>query len=112
MPEGPLPDVGAARVALITRAGCHLCDEALPGVRDVCARADAELCLVDVDACAPEVRAAWTDHVPVTVVDGHVVSIWFADLPRLTDALGAPPAPALHHDPAGFPDPRAQGDRP
>lgn len=133
MPEGPLPDGADARVMLIVRAGCHLCDEALPSVRGVCAEAGAGLHVVDVDSCDPEVRAAWTDHVPVTVVDRRVVSIWFADLPALRAALALPafsmtehgsthlvPGPRVPQSRAhdlgaqnlGGPDVRAQGDRP
>lgn len=112
MPGGPLPDIGADRVLLLTRAGCHLCDEARPAVESTCAQAHVGLRVIDVDACAPEVRAAWTDHVPVTVVDGRVVSIWFADPSRLADALQASPAGGPAHHSAVSHDPRAEGDRP
>ncbi|HET7723527.1 MAG TPA: glutaredoxin family protein [Propionibacteriaceae bacterium] len=81
------PEVaGTARVVVITRDGCHLCTEALSIVEAVCADADVDWVAVDVDA-DPELRATYTDHVPVTFVDGREFSVWVLDADRLRSAL-------------------------
>ncbi len=41
---------------------------------------------MDVDT-DPELRATYTDHVPVTIVDGDVLSYWFVDQEQLAAAL-------------------------
>ena len=45
---------------------------------------------VDTD---PDLRRAYSDHVPVTVVDGRLLSRWFLDPQRLVEALTAPTEP-------------------
>jgi hypothetical protein len=79
MPTGP---AGDERLTLITRVGCHLCDDA----RVVVARVAAELELswreVDVDTSA-EWAADYGDRVPVTLVDGHEHGYWRVDEARL-----------------------------
>lgn len=57
----------AAHVLLMTRAGCHLCDEAQQVVREQAAAADASWSDHDVDA-DPELRAEFGDRVPVVLV--------------------------------------------
>ncbi len=76
-----------ARVVLLVREGCHLCDEALETVRSVCEQAGASWEAVDVDA-DPELRAEYSDHVPVTFVDGMRHAIWFVEAEKLRAALG------------------------
>lgn len=93
LPQGPLPDSGGARVLLLSRSGCHLCEQAQPVVERVAGAAGATVAVIDLDACASEVRDAWTDHVPVTVVDGRVVAIWFLDEATLSEALASSVAP-------------------
>ena len=75
------------RVTVLTRDGCHLCDEVLVVVRQVCADLAVGLTEVDVDA-DPELRAEYTDHVPVTFVDGRRFDFWRIDEGRLRAALG------------------------
>jgi glutaredoxin len=75
------------RVRVLTRDGCHLCDEVLVVVRRVCAELGVGLAEVDVDADA-ELRAEYTDHVPVTFVDGRRFDFWRIDEGRLRAALG------------------------
>jgi glutaredoxin len=77
-----------ARVVLLVREGCHLCDDALATVRTVCDERDASWQVVDVDA-DPGLRAEYTDHVPVTFVDGARHAIWFVDAEALASALDA-----------------------
>jgi hypothetical protein len=73
-------------VVVLVRQGCHLCDDALTVVADVCSAAGRTWTTVDVDT-DPELRATYTDHVPVTIVDGDVLSYWFVDQELLAAAL-------------------------
>jgi glutaredoxin len=70
------------RLTLLTRAGCHLCDDA----RTVIARVAGELGLtwreVDVDA-TPELAGTYGDRVPVTLLDGREHGYWRVDEARL-----------------------------
>ena len=86
------PDVaaGPARVRLLTRTGCHLCDEARSVVVQVCAEVGEAYEEVDIDAAAaddPELRRRYTDEVPVTFVDGAQHDFWRVDAGRLRAAL-------------------------
>jgi predicted thioredoxin/glutaredoxin len=57
------------RVVLVTRAGCHLCDEALHLLREL----DLEPQLADVDA-DDALFALYDWRVPVVLVDGVVAA--------------------------------------
>ena len=61
------------RVVVLTRAGCHLCDDAEAVVTTVVAALPAHAgvgwAAVDVDT-DPELRAEYGDLVPVVLVDG------------------------------------------
>ncbi len=77
-----------ARVVLIGRPGCHLCDVA----RDVVARVTAELgeeyeerSLLD----DPDLLARYAEQVPVTLVVGRQHDSWRVDPDRLRAALTA-----------------------
>ena len=76
-----------ARVVVLTRQGCHLCDDALAIIEAVCQERAVPWQAVDVDG-DPELRRQYTDHVPVTFVDGRQLSLWFVDAEQLADALG------------------------
>jgi glutaredoxin len=89
------PVVGPARVRLLTRAGCHLCDEARAVVAQVCAEVGETYEEVDLDVAAendPALRRRYTDEVPVTFVDGAQHDYWRVDPARLRAALGRSPA--------------------
>ncbi|MDX6205059.1 MAG: hypothetical protein QOE76_4218 [Frankiales bacterium] len=79
----------AVRVVLLSRAGCHLCDEARAVVGRVCAdlgvdwRED-DLLGEDVPA---DLRLRHADDIPVTFVDGVVHDFWRVDEERLRAAL-------------------------
>ncbi|MGC3954428.1 MAG: glutaredoxin family protein [Propionicimonas sp.] len=77
------------RVQLLVRDGCHLCIDATSVVSEVCADLGVGWRSVDVDS-DPELRAAYTDHVPVVLIDGDVHSRWFVDPAQLRSALTAP----------------------
>jgi glutaredoxin len=70
----------------LTRPGCHLCEQALLVVRAVCAETGDTFTERDVDA-DPELRARYTDQVPVIFVDGVQHDFWRVDPVRLRRAL-------------------------
>lgn len=83
------PDVPAQpRVTVLTREGCHLCDEVLVIVRRICADVRVDLAEIDIDRPGREgLRAEYTDQVPVTFVDGRRFDFWRIDEARLRAAL-------------------------
>ena len=76
----------AERVVVLTRQGCHLCDEAIAQVAAVCAETDEAYAVLDVDS-DPELQRRYTDQVPVTFVDGAQHDFWRVDAARLKTAL-------------------------
>jgi hypothetical protein len=77
-----------ARVVLIGKPGCHLCDDA----REVVARVTAErgetfteLSILD----DPDLRERYWEQIPVTLVDGAPHDFWRVDEARLRAALDA-----------------------
>ena len=75
-----------ARVLVLVRDGCHLCEEAVAIVDAICAETGTEYALRDVDA-DPELQQRYTDQVPVTFVDGREHDVWRVDPARLRAAL-------------------------
>jgi hypothetical protein len=73
-------------VVLVSRVGCHLCDEGREVVRAVCAAAGVAWSEVDVDT-DPELQRRYTDQVPVVLVDGVQRDFGRLDAGRLADAL-------------------------
>lgn len=81
---------GPARVRLLTRPGCHLCEQARSVVAQVCAETGETYEEVDIDAAAqtdPGLRRRYTDEVPVTFVDGVQHDFFRVDPDRLRRAL-------------------------
>ena len=74
------------RVLVISRDGCHLCEDALEVVAAVCAETGEQYAVRDVDS-DPELLRLYTDQVPVTFVDGAQHDFWRVDPARLTAAL-------------------------
>jgi hypothetical protein len=74
------------RVVVLTRQGCHLCDEAIAQVAAICAEIGEEYGVVDVDS-DPELQRRYTDQVRVTFVDGTQHDFWRVDPARLKAAL-------------------------
>ncbi|SDZ02571.1 glutaredoxin family protein [Tessaracoccus flavus] len=85
-----------SRVVLLTRAGCHLCVEAEATLRRTCEDLGVAWRALDIDS-EPDLRAGFTDHVPVTFVDRQLLSYWFLDEDALRAALSQP-APLPTHD--------------
>ena len=76
----------AERVVVLTRQGCHLCDEAIAQVAAICDEIGEAYGVVDVDN-DPELQRRYTDQVPVTFVDGAQHDFWRVDPVRLKAAL-------------------------
>jgi glutaredoxin len=76
-------------ITLLTRPGCHLCDEA----RAVIARVAADLGVAwqerDITRSQSDLRA-YSDQVPVTLIDGRQHDFWRVSEQRLRAALAAP----------------------
>ncbi len=77
-----------ARITLIGKPGCHLCDQA----RDVVAAVAAELGVQWEERSIledPALHERYADQIPVTLVDGAPHDFWRVSPERLRAALGA-----------------------
>ena len=74
------------RVRVLTRPGCHLCEQAVEVVAQVCAEVGESYSTQDITT-DPELLARYTDEVPVTFVDGAQHDFWRVDPARLRAAL-------------------------
>ncbi|MEV0594319.1 glutaredoxin family protein [Nonomuraea cavernae] len=74
-------------ITLLSRPGCHLCDDA----RAIIVRVAAELGMpweeVDIDS-SDELREKYWEMIPVTLVDGVQHDFWRVSEERLRAALG------------------------
>jgi glutaredoxin len=79
---------GTHVITLLTRPGCHLCDDA----REVIARVAGELGVRweerDITSSDSELREYW-DKIPVTLIDGVQHDFWHVSEKRLRAALTA-----------------------
>ncbi len=79
---------GAHVITLLTRPGCHLCDDA----RAVIARVAADLGVTwqerDITASEEDLRA-YGEMIPVTLIDGVQHDFWRVSEQRLRAALAA-----------------------
>jgi glutaredoxin len=73
-------------VTLITRAGCHLCEEAETTLLRLSQELNFALETVDVDADDAR-RNEYSDRVPVILIDGKEHGYWRVEEPRLRRAL-------------------------
>jgi Glutaredoxin-like domain (DUF836) len=73
-------------ITFVTRAGCHLCEEARGVVIQVAAETGTPVEERDVDA-DPGLRAEYGDWVPVVLVDGRQHGFFRIDEQRLRRAL-------------------------
>jgi glutaredoxin len=76
-----------ARLQLMTREGCHLCEVAAETLARLAGEAGLVPQLVDVDA-DDELRAEYGDRVPVVLLDGREHSYFTVDVERLRRDLG------------------------
>lgn len=82
--------VSSARLTLLSKPGCHLCDEARGVVQEVVGKlADRasvtleELSILD----DPELNEKYWDEIPVLLINDRVHTIWRVDPDRLSAAL-------------------------
>lgn len=74
------------RVLVLTRPGCHLCEEAKAVIAAVCAETGDGWAERDITGDA-ELTRRYTDEIPVTFVDGRQHDFWRVDARRLRAAL-------------------------
>lgn len=78
----------AARVTLVGKPGCHLCDDARAVVARTCADLDVEwdeVSILDGPALADE----YAEQIPVVLVDGRTFDFWRVDEERLRTRLAS-----------------------
>lgn len=75
-----------ARVRIISRMGCHLCEDAEVVVRTVCLEVgeDYEVTLIDDN---PDLADQYAEFVPVIMVDGQQLDFYGVDAQRLRDRI-------------------------
>jgi glutaredoxin len=78
--------VSTPEITLLSRPGCHLCDQA----REVIARVAAGLGVPwterDITQSPADLREYW-DKIPVTLIDGVPHDFWYVSEDRLRAAL-------------------------
>jgi glutaredoxin len=74
------------RVTLVTRAGCHLCQDAEQLLRRLSGELGFEYTEVDVDA-DPGRRTEYSDRVPVILIDGREHGYWRVEEARFRAAM-------------------------
>ena len=77
----------AAHLTLISKPGCHLCDDAREVVTSVLTEFDGvsieELSILD----HPDLHEKYVEEIPVLLLNGAVHNIWRVDAERLRRAL-------------------------
>jgi hypothetical protein len=76
------------RVRLLSRPGCHLCDDARVIVAQVCEAMDVGWDERDITADADLLERYW-EQIPVVFVDGVQHDFWRVDEGRLRRALAS-----------------------
>lgn len=76
----------AARITLVDRAGCHLCDQAAAVLDRVSARAGAPWVRLDVDS-SPHLLQQYDELVPVVLVDDRQVAHYVVTEEQVLKAL-------------------------
>jgi hypothetical protein len=79
-------EAAAPRVLLLSRPGCHLCEQARAVIERVSAELGVGWTERDINASAADL-AAYSDMVPVTFVDGVQHDFWQVSEDRLRTAL-------------------------
>ena len=73
-------------VTLVTRSGCHLCEEAEALLRRLSREVGFSYAEIDVDA-DPARQAEYSDRVPVILIDGRVHGYWRVEEARFRAAV-------------------------
>jgi glutaredoxin len=74
------------QVTLVTRTGCHLCEEAERLLRRLSGELGFAYREVDVDA-SPVLQDEFSDRVPVILLDGKEHGYWRVEEPRFRKAV-------------------------
>jgi glutaredoxin len=74
------------QVTLVTRLGCHLCEEAESLLRGLSGEIGFRYAEVDVDS-DPVLRAEFSDRVPVILIDGREHGYWRVEEARFRAAV-------------------------
>jgi hypothetical protein len=85
-PSEPSSAPGAPRVRLLSKPGCHLCDDARGVVAQVCAELGESFEEIDI-LTDPRLVAQYGEQIPVAFVDGRQHDFWRVDPERLRRAL-------------------------
>jgi len=78
---------GAHEITLLSRPGCHLCEEARAVIERVAAELDVPWSERDITQ-SPDDLAQFSEMIPVTFIDGVQHDYWRVDEGRLRAALG------------------------
>ncbi|MHB1467526.1 MAG: glutaredoxin family protein [Solirubrobacteraceae bacterium] len=77
------------RLTLYSRAGCHLCDDALATIEATRSRLPQFLLeVIDIDS-EPRLHDAYFERIPVLALDGRELCEYFVEEGTLLGALGA-----------------------
>jgi hypothetical protein len=74
------------RITLLSKPGCHLCDDARVVIEKVAADTGVGWQELDITG-NPELKEQWWDQIPVTLVDGVQHDYWRVDEARLRKAI-------------------------
>jgi glutaredoxin len=75
-----------ARVVLLGKPGCHLCDDAREVVQQVCDDLDVRWSESSIEGDR-DLESRYGEQIPVIFVDGRQHAIWRVDEERLRAAL-------------------------
>lgn len=79
--------MSAARViTVLSRPGCHLCEEAIAELEPLAEQAGARIEVVDIER-DDDLHRAHLERIPVVLVDGTELCHHFVDAPRVRAAL-------------------------
>ncbi|MGO9078439.1 MAG: glutaredoxin family protein [Streptosporangiaceae bacterium] len=80
--------VTSHRVTLLSRPGCHLCEQARAVIEKVAAELDVQWEERDITQ-SPDDLAAYSEMIPVTLIDGVQHDFWRVSEERLRAALAS-----------------------
>ncbi len=79
---------GRARVVMLGKPECHLCEEAWEVIERVTRESGVGRARKELDDVSEADREEYWDKIPVTFVDGRRHDFWRVDEQRLRTALG------------------------
>lgn len=80
--------VSPVSLTLLTKPGCHLCDDAREAVAAVIAETGVEASVTELNILEDEaLNSRYWDEIPVVLIGERVHTIWRVDPARLATAL-------------------------